>query len=226
MNHVSAILLAGGRGQRMQAALPKQFLLIHQKPIARYSFELFLEMPEITEIIVVCDPEYRHYFNAQTDKKIAFALPGERRQDSVYNGLQEISNHNPLVCVHDSARPLIDRQLVVRVLNAAAEIGAATVGMPVKFTVKESDGNDFVSRTPDRSLMWEIQTPQVIEYALLKKAFTYALENQFTVTDDVSLVELLHAKVKLVTGSHQNLKITFPEDLSIAAELFKCQTTK
>ena len=156
-NHsVSALLVAGGVGSRMQASMPKQFMLLQQKPIARHSFDLFLEMPEIHEIIVVCDPQYREYFQvSRPNKRIAFAMPGARRQDSVYNGLQEVSNPDSLVCIHDSARPLIDRQLVLRVLNAAAEVGAATVGMPVKFTVKESDSNDFVARTPDRSLVWE-----------------------------------------------------------------------
>lgn len=222
---VSVILLAGGIGTRMQAEMPKQFLVLHQKPIARHSFDLFLEMPEINEIIVVCDPQYRHHFQSNQDKRIAFAMPGSRRQDSVYNGLQEVSNLDSLICIHDSARPLIDRQLVMRVLHAADEIGAATVGMPVKFTIKESDGNDFVSHTPDRSLLWEIQTPQVIQHSLLKKAFAYAIEKNITVTDDASLVELINAKVKLIPGTHSNLKITAPEDLSIASELFKRQNT-
>lgn len=216
---ISAILLAGGLGTRMQASTPKQFLTLKGKPVARHSFDLFLAMPEIHEIIVVCEPEYRHLFQEENpSKKIAFASPGSRRQDSVYNGLNAISKSD-FVCIHDSARPFIDRELVVRALNGAVDHGAATVGMPVKFTVKQSDGKDLVHNTPDRSLLWEIQTPQVVDFQLLHKGFQFAIENNLTVTDDVSLVELLKKTVKLVEGCARNIKITVPADLKFATYL-------
>jgi 2-C-methyl-D-erythritol 4-phosphate cytidylyltransferase len=212
----SAILLAGGIGSRMQSAMPKQFLEIHQKPIACYSFDLFLQMPEIDEIVVVCSPDFRHFFNSDA-KPVIFALPGERRQDSVYNGLLA-SSHN-LICIHDAARPFIDRNLVSRILKAALDHGVATAAMPVKFTVKEGDANHFVKNTPDRTYMWEIQTPQVLGREILIQGFDYANKNKLTVTDDVSLAELVGKQVKLVEGSHTNLKITVPSDLVIAYQL-------
>ncbi len=212
MSRISVILVAGGIGSRMQAPQPKQFLPLHGKPIVRYSLDLFLSMPEISEVILVCHPAYRHFF---ANDRVIFALPGERRQDSVYNGLQEVKNSD-FVCIHDSARPNITIDNVREVIEAAKEHGAAALGMPIKFTIKESDADDFVVCTPDRSKIWEIQTPQVIRYDLLNEGFK--LEG-LTVTDDVSLVEHLGRPVKLVKGSYSNLKITTKEDLAIAHQL-------
>lgn len=214
----SAILLAGGQGTRMQSATPKQFLEVYQKPIACYSFELFLEMPEIDEIIVVCLPEFRFFFTSDT-KPVLFALPGERRQDSVFNGLQ-VSSHE-LICVHDAARPFIDRNLVLRVLKAGQHHGAATTALPVKFTVKESDSDQFVKNTPDRANIWEIQTPQVLHREIITMGFDYASKNAITVTDDVSLAELINKQVKIVEGSHTNIKVTVPNDLVLAKHLLR-----
>ena len=117
-------------------------------------------MPEVAEIIVVCDPQFKPLF--AHFHQLHFALPGARRQDSLYNGLQCVDPTLSLVCVHDAARPFITAPLVRRVIAAAELHGAATVGMPLKFTVKEADGDGLVKRTPDRSTVWEIQTPQVM----------------------------------------------------------------
>lgn len=217
--HVSAIVLAGGLGTRMQTAVPKQFLQLAGKPIARFSFDQFLSMPEIEEIVVVCDPAYRDLFDIDIGKRVIFAFPGKRRQDSVYNGVMETSEACEFVCVHDGARPFIDVALIKRALEAAFQHGAATVGMPIKFTVKESTPQHFVRSTPDRTLIWEIQTPQVIQRELILEGFRYAQEHNLTVTDDVSLVELIGKDVKLVEGSYINLKVTVPADLTIAENL-------
>lgn len=216
----TAIVLAGGTGARMQADKPKQYLTLGDKPLARYSFDLFLDTPEIDEIVVVCSPEYQNLFSVPPGSKpIHFALPGERRQDSVYNGLQAVSPAQELILVHDSARPFIDKALVLRALSAGHEWGAATVGMPIKFTVKVSNPHHFVENTPDRTHIWEIQTPQVIHRAILEEGFRIAHKNGKTVTDDVSLAELIGKEVKLVEGSHTNIKVTVPTDLTIANHL-------
>lgn len=216
----SAILLAGGSGLRMQSNTPKQFLELDEKPVALYSFQLFLDMPEIDEIVVVCLEDFKELFqSANSSKPVVFALPGERRQDSVYNGLQAASHK--IVCIHDAARPFIDKTLVSRVLEAGKEFGAAAVGMPVKFTVKEIDEHNFVRNTPDRANIWEIQTPQVLQRAILEEGFAYTNQHKITVTDDVSLAELVGKRVKLVEGAHTNLKMTVPNDLAIASHILK-----
>jgi 2-C-methyl-D-erythritol 4-phosphate cytidylyltransferase len=215
---VCVILLCGGKGTRMQNATPKQFLEIKHKKIALYSFEVFDQLDEVCEIVVVADLEYRHYFNSK-HKKITFAEPGIRRQDSVYNGFSAITTNPDLICVHDGARPFITCNLVKNVIQGARECGAATAGMPIKFTIKEHNGSQIVTNTPDRSLFWEIQTPQIIKTQLFKEGFDYILANQIEVTDDVSVVEHLKAPVKLVEGSYRNLKVTTPEDLILAENL-------
>lgn len=215
--HTSAVLLAGGIGSRMGNKTPKQFMLLRGQPVALYSFNLMLTIPEIDEIVVVCAKEYQHLFQTHHSHKIVkFAPPGARRQDSVYNGFKATNQSSTFICVHDSARPLMDAEMMSRVLAAAAEYGAATTGMPVKSTVKEATRDGFVANTPDRSLIWEVQTPQVIARSLLEEGFEYANARGITVTDDVSLVELIGGRVKLVEGSHINLKITVPSDIIVA----------
>ena len=214
---ISVILLAGGLGTRMKSALPKHLLPLNQKPIVLYSFEVFRRLPEISEIVVVCDSASYSFF--PQEKNVKFASPGQRRQDSVYNGLMQVDPRAELICIHDAARPLLSADVVRRCLQAGIAHGAATVGMPVKFTVKESREGNFVKNTLDRSALWEIQTPQVIKKELLEKGFSIADERNLTVNDDVSLVEHLGHPVKIVEGSYANLKITTQEDLPIAERL-------
>ncbi|OJU81702.1 MAG: 2-C-methyl-D-erythritol 4-phosphate cytidylyltransferase [Chlamydia sp. 32-24] len=218
----AVILLAGGIGKRMKTVTPKQFLLIEGKPIARYSFDIFMKLPYVKEIVVVCAPKYRHFFpNSHSSIKVNFTDPGERRQDSVKNGLEAMETKTDIICIHDSARPFIDSEMITRVHESAYELGAATTGMPLKFTVKEHDGQGIVFKTHNRDLFWEIQTPQAIKRDLFQDGFKFVQENQIEVTDDVSIVEYIKAPVKLVEGSYQNFKVTTPEDLLLAKHLIK-----
>lgn len=211
----------------MQSKIPKQFLLLNQKPIAKYSFDLFLSLPQIIEMVVVCDASYQNHFDLQDwEHPLTFAEPGERRQDSVLHGLQAMQTTPDLVCIHDAARPFIDSELVDRVLQAAADYGAAVAAMPVKFTLKESDSQGLVKNTPDRSRLWEVQTPQAIQPSLLMQGFQIAQQRQLTVTDDAALVELCHYPVKLVQGSYGNIKITTPEDLAYAEYIVGSQKSE
>ena len=149
---MSVILLAGGQGTRFGAAKPKQFLELCAKPIALYSYELFCKREDIREIIIVCAPHFRILFNQKSSHiEVKFALPGERRQDSVFQGLQNVDVLSDFVCVHDSARPLITHSLIDRLFSTARENGAAAPGVPIKFTIKECNQDLFVTHTPDRS---------------------------------------------------------------------------
>jgi 2-C-methyl-D-erythritol 4-phosphate cytidylyltransferase len=135
--------------------------------------------------------------------------------------MQLVSSTAPFVCIHDAARPFISYELVKNVMEEAWMHGAASAAVPIKFTIKEAGRDNFVTHTPERSRIWEVQTPQVIKQEWLQEGFKIAKENNITVTDDVSLVELLSYPVKLVEGTHSNLKITTPEDMLLAEQLYK-----
>ncbi len=218
---VSVILLAGGKGSRMNSHIPKQFLELQRKPIILHSFEFFLSLPNIKEIIVVCEPSYQSLFEKPNTISLKFALPGYRRQDSVFNGLQQACIHSTLICIHDGARPFLNELHVKTAFEEALAHGASTLAVPLKFTVKENDTNGFIKKTLDRSKLFEIQTPQIIRQDLLASGFAFANEHNLEVTDDVSLIELLKKPVKLVTGSYQNIKITTKEDLSHAESIIQ-----
>ena len=210
---ISVILLAGGKGVRMGSPIPKQFLELGDKPIVCHSLEVFLEMEDVAEVIVVCASSYRHHFSSYSVK---FADPGPRRQDSVFNGLGQLHPSSHWVCIHDGARPMITREIVERLFHEGQLHGAACVGMPMIPTVKSRTEDHFVDQTIDRERLWEIQTPQFLSKKLLTDGFALALEKGLTLTDDVSLAELQNHPVKLVKGGHTNLKITTPEDLAHA----------
>ncbi|KAI4367388.1 hypothetical protein MLD38_023131 [Melastoma candidum] len=219
---VSVILLAGGSGKRMGASIPKQYLPLLGQPIALYSLYTFSEMSEVKEIVVVCDPSYKDIFEDVKQNipvGLKFALPGKERQDSVYNGLQEIDWESELVCIHDSARPLILRGDVEKVLKDGYRIGAAVLGVPVKATIKEADSGSFVVKTLDRKTLWEMQTPQVIKPQLLQSGFQLVNREGLEVTDDVSIVEHLKHPVYITEGSYTNIKVTTPDDLLLAERI-------
>ena len=215
----SVVLLSGGIGLRIGGATPKQYLPLNHKPIALHSFELFLSIEEVQEVVVVCHQEYETLFlTAAKDKRaiLSFAQPGARRQDSLFNGIQRLDN-NPLVCIHDAARPFIEVKDIRNVVEAANIWNAAALGTRSKSTIKVCDTTQMVIETPCRDQLWEAQTPQVIRHQLLKEGFSYINQHQLTVTDDVSLVEYIGKPVKIIEGSYNNTKITTPEDLLFTA---------
>ncbi|KAK1566596.1 hypothetical protein Q3G72_001769 [Acer saccharum] len=167
-------------------------------------------MTEVKEIVVVCDPSYRDIFEdtqENIDADLKFSLPGKERQDSVYNEFQAIDSNSELVCIHDSARPLVSTEDIEKVLKDGWQIGAAVLGVPAKATIKEANSESFVVKTLDRKTLWEIQTPQVIKPELLKKGFELVNREGLEVTDDVSIVEHLKHPVFITEGSYTNIKV-------------------
>ncbi|MBS3904709.1 MAG: 2-C-methyl-D-erythritol 4-phosphate cytidylyltransferase [Simkania sp.] len=220
---ISVVLLAGGIGTRTGADIPKQFLPLGGIPIVLHSFHLFTSIPDILEIVVVCDVPFRIHFPDLLNPRISFAMPGERRQDSVWNGFCACDPQADLICIHDGARPLLVKEDLLSLLAAAREHRAAALAVPVKQTIKQANELGFVENTLDHSNLWEMHTPQVIASDLLRKGFEIAAKNHITVTDDVALIELLHHPVKLVRGEERNLKVTTPIDLTIAETLLTAE---
>jgi 2-C-methyl-D-erythritol 4-phosphate cytidylyltransferase len=232
---VAVVLLAGGTGSRMKADRPKQFLMLAGCTVLEHSLAVFCSLPEVSVLVLVMDPAYRASFAplaARTAARhvsppeIVYADPGVERQDSVLSGLcvaeEEAAQRGfavELVAVHDSARPLVTQGEVKAVIRDAREHGAAVLGVPCKATVKESEDGEFVLRTVPRERLWEVQTPQVVRPALLRRGFEFVQKEGLAVTDDVSVVEWLNEPVKLTAGDYTNLKITTPEDLDIATSI-------
>ncbi|KAL5704793.1 2-C-methyl-D-erythritol 4-phosphate cytidylyltransferase [Ranunculus cassubicifolius] len=219
---VSVVLLAGGQGKRMGASMPKQYLPLLGQPIALYSFYTFSRMVEVKEIVVVCDPSYKDIFEdarENIDVDLKFALPGKERQDSVFNGFEATDADSELVCIHDSARPLVSAGDVEKVLNDGWLHGAAVLGVPAKATIKEANSDSFVVKTLDRKTLWEMQTPQIIKPDLLRKGFELVNREGLEVTDDVSIVEHLKHPVFITEGSYTNIKVTTPDDLLLAERI-------
>lgn len=153
-------------------------------------------------------------------RKVGGLVPGGgTRQDSVFNGLKVLPHDTDFVIVHDGVRPFVTDEIIFTCLEAAADCGAAVAAVPVKDTIKITDRDEFVVDTPDRSQLWAVQTPQVFRRDVLVEAHQHARREQIQLTDDAALVEQLGLKVKCVMGSYSNLKITTPEDLTVAKAL-------
>ncbi|KAI8473694.1 MAG: 2-C-methyl-D-erythritol 4-phosphate cy [Monoraphidium minutum] len=205
----------------MGAAIPKQYLELAGQPIATYSLETFAAMPEVGEIVIVCDPSWRYIFEDRFAGlprvvPVKWALPGAERQDSVSNGLAAVRPAARIVAVHDSARPLVSPADALRCMAEGDAVGAAVLGVPVKPTIKEVDKNMAVVKTLVRANLWEVQTPQCIRPALLREGFELVKENGLEVTDDVSIIEAMGLPVKITPGSYTNIKVTTPDDMSVA----------
>ena len=224
----TAIVLAAGQGKRMGTKVQKQYLEIQGKPVLLYSLEAFQQSELIDEMILVVGENQEAYCRKEIVKKyqmtkvVKIVAGGSERYASVWNGLQEVGEEG-YVFIHDGARPFVDEEILRRAYDAVKECKACVVGMPVKDTIKRADEEGFVAETPDRSCLWMVQTPQVFEIGLVKKAYRMLMEQEeIQVTDDAMVVEqMLHHKVKLVPGSYENIKITTPEDLEIAAVFVK-----
>jgi len=225
--NVSAVIVAAGKGIRMGHTVNKVYLTIAGKPVLYYSLKAFDEIDWIKEIVVVVSKEEMEYCQENVVKKYFFKKPiklvegGSERQYSVYNGITNTKEDCEIIAIHDGARPLVEKETVIKALKEAYLHKAVALGVPVKDTIKVVDGKNFILNTPDRKYLWAIQTPQVFERNLIIKAHQKALEDGFLGTDDTVLVERLGYKVKVVEGDYRNIKITTPEDLIVAEAFLK-----
>lgn len=223
-----AIVLAAGKGRRMGTEIPKQFLYIHDKPVLFYSLNVFQQHNDIDEIVLVVSEEYKSYCIKEILEKYsitkvsAIVEGGAERYDSVIAGLSACSDCK-YVLIHDGARPCITEEIIDRSLDAVRKYDACVVGMPSKDTVKIADDQGFISVTPPRKNVWNIQTPQVFSYELIYNAYqTMQRKGMAGVTDDAMVIELLDAaKIRLVEGSYENIKVTTPDDIKVLGNLLK-----
>ena len=243
MKHI-AIVLAAGRGKRMNSAVAKQYLLLQDKPILYYALKQF-EDSFIDDIILVTGADDITFCKEEIVEKYGFSkvrqvvAGGKERYHSVHQGLLAVSKlladdtgngiEDACIYIHDGARPFINEEILIRASESVMKYGSGVVGMPVKDTIKIADEQGFAVSTPKRSLVWQVQTPQCFLYSVIMPAYTKLMEEEalllergITITDDAMVTELLTGnQVKLVEGSYENIKITTPEDLMVADSFLK-----
>ncbi len=229
-----AVVLAAGSGSRMHSDVKKQYMELGGKPLIYYSIKAF-EESIVDDIVLVVSRGDVEYVKSEIVKKFGFdkvkavVEGGLARYHSVRLGLQAAAPDCDYAFIHDGARPFVNRDIILRSFQAAKEYKAAVVGMPAKDTTKIADEKGFASSTPDRNLVWTIQTPQVFSYKMILELYQRLDRDEgdmmargINITDDAMVVEYYtDTKVKLVEGSYDNIKITTPEDITVAEAILE-----
>ena len=228
--HCTAVVLAAGKGTRMGTSVAKQYLKIGGHPVAAYALEAFERSPLIDDIVLMtgegqqeyCERELVQHYGWKKVKKIC--VGGRERYESVWKAIEilqkdsEIGNRVGYVFIHDGARPFVGEEILQQALQTVQACGACVAAVPSKDTVKIVNEEGLIVDTPDRSKVWIVQTPQVFEYALIRRAYDKLMNGPHAqVTDDAMAVELMeNHPVKVTKGSYYNIKITTPEDMMLA----------
>ena len=220
----AAVIVAAGGSTRM--GMPKQRIPLCGIPVLARTLRAFEDAGLVDEVVVVARRKDMADFAALCREwgihKAVWVLPGgETRQESVARGVAAVGAGADYLAIHDGARPLIRPAVIDRVIAAAYEEGAAAAGVRVKDTVKTADSRGFITGTPDRRFLWNVQTPQVFERRLYLRALEAAQAEGLDFTDDCQLAEHIGCPVRLVEADYDNLKITTPEDVAIAESLLR-----
>lgn len=220
MNKI-AIIVAGGKGERMNADVPKQFLEINGKPILMHTLEAFMNFDASLQLILILPAAQIDFWETlceahDLNMPHQIVAGGQTRFHSVKNGLNVVKSPS-LVAIHDGVRPLVSKETIVRCFDTAEKFGAAIPTMDSIESIRFVDANG--SKSVDRTAYKMVQTPQVFDAELLKKAY----EQEFSVlfTDDASVVEAMGVTVHLVEGNRENIKITTEFDLIVAERLLE-----
>ncbi len=222
LKRCGAVIVAAGSASRM-GGIDKVMAPLGGTPMVARTAAAFQNCDAIAEIVIVTRPDLIRPISALCagmDKVRAVVAGGSSRQESVWLGLNALSEDIQLAAIHDGARPLVSNLVIDRTVRAANSYGAAAPAVPVKDTIKVVKGG-LVEKTPERATLQAVQTPQVFDFDLLRGALKKAEEEKAAVTDDCSAVERLGVKVKIVEGDERNLKVTTPMDLKIAEMLLE-----
>jgi 2-C-methyl-D-erythritol 4-phosphate cytidylyltransferase len=225
---VAAIVVAAGAGRRIGGEISKAYLPIAGRPLVLRTVDRMFEAKTVEQVILVvagqdrdrCDALLRED-SALRDRPYLLQIGGTTRQQSVKRGLDKIAEQTEIVIIHDAARPFVSAALIDRCVESAAEKGAVVAGLPVRDTIKVVGADRRVQTTPDRSLLWEIQTPQVFQSKLIVDAHRRAEADGVEVTDDAMVVERMGKPVYLLEGERTNFKITLPEDIWLAEMMIR-----
>lgn len=216
-----AVILAAGNGTRMGIDKSKLLLDICGKTVIERSVEVFSELAEIDEIIVVCrECDVEIFSQLLTDENVSFVIGGDTRQQSVCNAVESIDECDYII-IHDGARPLVSERAIINTLDEAQITKAAATGVYVKDTIKIVDDDLNIVGTPDRKNLVSIQTPQIFDFDIYKRAISKAKADGRDFTDDCQLIENLGLKVSAVIGDYENIKITTKSDIPLAESIVR-----
>ncbi len=229
---VSAIIVAAGKGKRMERDYNKQYIHLGDKPIVAHTLIHFENHEIIDEIIIVvakgevefCRESIVEKYNLSKVRSIVEG--GQERYHSVFKGIKAVSLDSEVILIHDGARPFVTNEITNESVVSAVGYGCSIVGMPVKDTIKTINEEGFVEGTPKRENLWLVQTPQTFKKEIILEAHQKREKENLSVTDDAMLVEALGIKVKMIRGSYENIKITTPEDLEFGQVILKRRKTK
>jgi 2-C-methyl-D-erythritol 4-phosphate cytidylyltransferase/2-C-methyl-D-erythritol 2,4-cyclodiphosphate synthase len=224
VNKISVVIAAGGTGARMGASVPKQFIRIGGRPILVRTIDALFDLDNLALVIIALPEEHIAETEAMLRER-TWPIPvicirgGKTRQQSVHNGVRQVPEDIDLILVHDAVRPFCDAAMLKRVAEAAARIGAAVPALPATETIQRVARNGRILKTPPREELFAIQTPQGFRAGILRSALDRASAEGFEGTDESSVVRWAGHRVMIVPGSPENIKITRPIDLEVAAKL-------
>lgn len=217
---ISLIIAAAGSGSRMKADKNKILLDLDGKLVIERTLDRFSKIKEVVQLIVVAKEdeieELKNIVNSYSFLDIRVVSGGKTRQESITCGLNEVTRDSDYVIVHDAARPFVKEEYIKGAISMAKEHGGCGVGVRVKDTLKKVGADGMILETVDRSVVWQIQTPQIFKVDLIKEAYRYASETNYVGTDDCSLVEHLGKKIAMFEGDYENIKLTTKEDMEYA----------
>ncbi len=223
-----AIIVAAGEGRRLGGTEPKVYIPLSGRPMLLRTMDKFCSARRITQMIVVVAASdlSRCEGMLRVDpalKRCPWMIQsgGATRQESVKRGLDKVDADVDVVAIHDGARPFVSAGLIDRCVEAACDRGAVAVGLPARDTIKFVSQERWVQSTPERSALWEIQTPQVFRKELIMEAHDRAVRQGLQATDDAMLLERMGTAVYVIEGERTNFKITLPEDLVFAEALIR-----
>ena len=219
---ICAVIVAGGSGARMQAAVKKQYLYLSGVPILGHTLMAFDRCPDIDRIVLVLPREDLERIEREVVEplnlihSLQIVAGGESRQASVRNGLAAAGKDDDTVMIHDGVRPFVRASLVRACIQGSKTTGACIPAIAATDTLKQVDANGLITATLDRRKIRMAQTPQTFTTGLIRGAHRLALEKGFVATDDASVAEFAGARVCVVPGDPDNIKITHPQDLTLA----------
>ena len=222
----SAIIVAAGRGSRMQSDIPKQFLTLGDRTVLFHTIQKFLKAEQVFEIIVVVAEEYiesqymKDSIPEDAKKPIKVIAGGKTRQNSVGNGLKIVSSEAEYILTHDGVRPLITSKIIDAAISECKNHDGIVVGVPSVDTLKTVDDSKIVGRI-DRTKVWQLHTPQIFPKDKLVSSFEMAEMNGIAFTDESSMVKTVFDDVHVFQGEKTNIKITVKEDLLIAKAIME-----